>query len=80
MTGLIGGIQNLVIEDGEVKGKTQADRVGRRKLSLGNLGGSLVSFEGLVGGVLAAVTDGELGKVAVVVTLPGDELSVSVYG
>lgn len=67
---LIRCIQNLVVEDGEVKGKTQADRVGGRKLSLGNLGGSLVSLERLVGRVLAAVANGEFGKVTVVVTLP----------
>lgn len=44
--------------------------MGGRKLSLSNLGSSLVSLEGLVGRVLAAVTDGELSKVTVVVTLP----------
>lgn len=41
-----------------------------RKLSLGNFSSSLVGLERLVGRVLAAVTDGELGKVTVVVALP----------
>lgn len=67
---LVGGVEDLIVEDGEVEGKTKADGVGGRQLSLGNLGGSLVSLEGLVGGVLAAVTNGELGEVTVVVTLP----------
>lgn len=67
---LIGGVQNLVVEDGEVQGETQADGVGGRKLGLSNLSGSLVGVERLVGGVLALVANGELSQVAVVVTLP----------
>lgn len=70
MASLVRGVEDLVVEDGEVERKTQADRVGRRQLGLGNLGSSLVSLERLVGGVLAAVANGELGKVTVVVTLP----------
>ena len=70
MASLVRGVQNLVVEHGEVQGETQADRVGGRQVSLSNLGGSLVSLERLVGGVLAAVSHGELGKVAVVVALP----------
>jgi hypothetical protein len=67
---LVGGVENLVVEDGEVERKTKADGVGRRQLSLGNLGSGLVGLEGLVGRVLAAVANGELGEVTVVVTLP----------
>jgi hypothetical protein len=70
MASLIGGVEDLVVEDGEVKGETQADRMGRRKLSSGNLSGSLISLEGLVGGVLATVANGELSEITVVVTLP----------
>ncbi len=70
MAGLVGGVEDLVVEDGEVEGKTQADGVSGRELGLGNLGGSLVSLKRLVGRILAAVADGELGEVAVVVTLP----------
>ena len=70
MTSLIGSIKNLVVEDGEVKGKTQANGVGRGKLSLSDFRGSLVCFKRLVGRLLAAITDSKFGKVAVVVTLP----------
>lgn len=70
VAGLVGGVEDLVVEDGEVQGETKADGVGRGELGLGNLGGSLVGLEGLVGGVLAAVANGELGEVAVVITLP----------
>lgn len=69
MASLVGGVQDFVVEDGEVQGKTETDGVGRGEVSLGDLGGSLVSLERVIGGTLAAVTDGELGKVTVVVTL-----------
>jgi hypothetical protein len=67
---LVRSVEDFVVEDGKVKCKTQADRVGGRKLSLSNLSSSLVGLEGLVGRILAAVTDSELGEVTVVVTLP----------
>jgi hypothetical protein len=70
VAGLVGSVENLVVEDGEVQGEAETDGVGGGELGLGNLGGSLVGLEGLVGGVLAAVADGELGQVAVVVALP----------
>lgn len=70
MAGLVGSIENLVVEDGEVEGETKADGVSGRQLGLGDLGSRLVGLEGLVGRVLAPLTDGELGKVAVVITLP----------
>lgn len=69
---LVGGVEDLVVEYGEVKGKTKTDRVGWGKFGLGNLGGSLVGVEGLVGGVLALVANGELSEVTVVVALPVD--------
>ena len=67
---LVWRVEDLVVEDGEVQGKTKTDWVGWSKIALGNLGGGLVSLEGLVGGLLALVADGELGEVAVVITLP----------
>jgi hypothetical protein len=73
VAGLVRLVADLVVEDGEVQGKTQADRVGGRQLSLGNLGGGLVGLERLVGRVLATVANGELGEVTVVVTLPTEE-------
>jgi hypothetical protein len=78
MAGLVRRAEDLVVENGEVQGETQADRVRRRQLSLGNLGGGLVSLERLVGRILATVASGELGEVAVVVTLPaiGEEKEV----
>ena len=45
MASLVGGIENLVVEDGEVESKTQADRVRGSKVGLRNFGGSLVSLE-----------------------------------
>ncbi len=73
MASLVRRVENLVVEDREVEGKSEADGVGRGELGLSNLGGSLVSLKGLVGGVLALIANGELGEVAVVVTLPKGE-------
>lgn len=70
MAGAVGRVENLVVKDREVEGQTQADGVRGRQLGLSNLGGGLVGLERLVGRVLAAVANSELGKVAVVVTLP----------
>ena len=70
LASLIGGVRDLVVEHGEVQGKTKADRVGRGQAAGGDLSGSLVSLERLVGRGLALITNGELGEVAVVVTLP----------
>ena len=70
MAGLVGSVQDLVVEDGEVKGKTETDGVGWWELSNSNVGSSLVSLEGLVGAVFPLVTSGELGEVTVVITLP----------
>jgi hypothetical protein len=67
---LVGSIQDLVVEDGEVERKTQTDRVRRRQLSLRNLGSGLVCLERLVRRVLSLVANGELGEIAVVVALP----------
>ena len=70
MAGLVGRVEDLIVEDGKVKGKSETDGVSRSKISLGNLGGSLVSLKGGIGRGLAAVANGELGQVTVVVTLP----------
>jgi len=69
---LIWRVENLVVEHREVKRKTKTDRVGWGKVGLSNFGSSLVCLQRLVCGSLALVTYGELGQVAVVVTLPKD--------
>jgi hypothetical protein len=72
VAGLVGGVEDLVVEDGEVQGQAEADRVGGGEIGVGNVGGRLVGLERLVGRRLALVTNGELSEVAVVVALPGD--------
>lgn len=72
MASLVWGVEDLIVENGEVEGKTQSDGVSWGKVGLRNLSGSLVSLERLVGGGLALVANGKLGEVAVVVTLPID--------
>jgi len=41
---LVWGVQDLIVENGEVKGKTETDWVSRCKVSLSNLGSVFVSF------------------------------------
>jgi len=41
MTGTVGGVQDLIVEDREVEGEAKTDRVGWSELSLGNIGGVL---------------------------------------
>ena len=45
VTGLIWGVENLVIEDREIQGKTKADRVGRSKISGRDLGCGFVGLQ-----------------------------------
>jgi hypothetical protein len=70
LASLVGRVEDLVVEHGEVQCQTEADGVGGREVGGSDVSGSLVCLERLVGGGLALVADGELGKVAVVVALP----------
>ena len=79
MACLIRRVQDLIVEDGEVEGKTKADRVCWRKVSLGDFGGVLVSLKGLVGGFLSLVPNGELSKVAVIISFPANSLALCSY-
>lgn len=70
MAGLIGGTEDLVVEDREVEGKSKANRMSGSKISSSDLGGRLVSFQRLVGRILALVANGKFGEVTVIVALP----------
>lgn len=76
LASLVRGVQDLVVEHGEVQRKTEADGVSGGQAASSDLRGSLVRLERLVGRSLALVAHGELGKVAVVVTLPVKEVSL----
>ncbi len=45
MASLIRGVQDLVVEDGEIQGETETDGVGGCKVGGGNLGGSFVGLQ-----------------------------------
>jgi hypothetical protein len=77
VAGLVWGIEDLIVEYGEVEGKTQADGVGWGQVCLGNLGSGLVCLERLVGRCLALVANGELCEVTVVITLPATRPVIS---
>jgi hypothetical protein len=59
MARAIGTIQNLIIKYREIEGEPKTDRVCWGQFGDGNIGGGLVSIEGLVGRVflLAAVAN-----------------------
>jgi hypothetical protein len=70
LASLVGRVEDLVVEYREVQCETETNGVSGRKVGGGDISGGLVSLERLVGGGLALVTNGELGKVTVVVALP----------
>lgn len=67
---LVGRVEDLIVEDGEVKSQAQTDGVGRGEVGLSDLRGALVGLERSISGTLTAVANGKLGQIAVVVTLP----------
>jgi hypothetical protein len=67
---LVRRVEDLVVEDREVKSQTEADGVSGGKVSLSNFSSALVGLERGISSTLAAVANSELGKVTVVVTLP----------
>jgi hypothetical protein len=69
----VGGVENLVVEDREVQGKTKSDWVSSSKLNLCNFSSTLVCFMSRCSSLLSVFTSSELCKVTVVVTLPKNE-------
>lgn len=45
MASLVRGVENLVVEDGEVQCKTEADWMSRSEIRSGDLGGSFVGLQ-----------------------------------
>ncbi len=70
VAGLIGGIEDLVVENREVQCEAEADGMGWSEIGRGYLGGRFISFQRLVGRILALIADGKFGQIAVIVTLP----------
>lgn len=70
MASLIGRVENLVVEDGEIQREAKPDRMRRGEVRLGNLRGILVRLQGLVGRLLALIAGGKLGQITVVISLP----------
>lgn len=70
MASLVRRVEDLVVEDREIEGKTKSDGVSRSKIGLSDFGGSLVSLQGLIGRFLSLVGSGEFGEVTMVITLP----------
>ena len=67
---LVGRVEDLIVEDGEVKSQTQSNGVGGGEVGLSDFSSTLVSLKRSISGTLTAIANGELGKVTVVVSLP----------
>jgi len=70
MASTVGGVEDLIVEDGEVEGKAKTNGVCGWEFGDGNVRGGLVSLERLIGGLLSLIASGEFGEVTVVVTHP----------
>lgn len=70
LASLVWRVEDLVVEYGEVQCETKTDGVGGSKVGCGDIGSGFVGLEGLVGGGLALVSNGELSEITVVVALP----------
>lgn len=70
MASLVRRVEDLIVKDGEVERKAETNWMGRCEVGSCDLSGRLVSFQRLVGRIFALVANGELGEIAVVVTLP----------
>ncbi len=62
------GVEDLVVEHGEVERETQADGVGRRQVLVCQLGCGLVGVESVGRASLAVLRGLELGKIPVTMT------------
>ena len=69
MASLIGGVEDFVVEDGEVEGESESDGVRGGQTGVGDLRGILIGVQGVGGRLLARVASLELSEVTVVVTL-----------
>ncbi len=67
---LVGGVQDLVIEDGEVQGQTKTNWVCWGEIGLSNFGSILVSLKRLVRRSLSLFGNSEFGEISMIVTLP----------
>lgn len=75
MAGLVGGVENFIVEHREVQGKSKTDGVSRGKVGGCNFSSRFVGFQRLIGRILALVANGELSKVAMIVAFPAVDIS-----
>lgn len=67
--GLVGRVEDLVVEYGEVERESESDRVCGRKFGRGDGRSRFVRFEGSFRGLRTCVTGSKFGEVSVVISL-----------
>ena len=77
MASLIGRVEDLIVENGEVKSEAKTNWMSWGKIGASNLSCSLIRLQRLVGRDLALVALCEFGEVAMIITLPGIDILVS---
>ena len=82
LAGLVGGVEDLVVEDGEVERQTEADGMRRLHLGFRNFKGLLISLLRIVQHGCSAVSYSNFGKVPVIIAfhLQVKHLGLSITG
>lgn len=75
MAGLVWGVEDFIVEDREVEGKSKTNGVSGGKVGGCNFSSRFVGLQRLIGRILALVANGELSKVAMIVTFPVIDIS-----
>ena len=69
LASLLGRVEDLIVEDGEVERQTEADGMRGLHLGLSNLEGLLVSLLRIFENLCSSVTHSHLGEVPVIISL-----------
>jgi hypothetical protein len=73
VAGTVGGVENLVVEDGEVESKSKTDGVSWGQFGLCDFCGALVGFMSTGSSLLARIASSKLCKITVIISLPASK-------
>ena len=70
LTGAVGWVEDLVVEDREVECKSESNRVSWSKIGQGHITGCLVGHQTALGNWFALIASCKLGQISVIIALP----------